>query len=257
MPIVYFHRNPINKEIFYVGIGNKEKRASIIYKRNKHWDNYVSKYGKPIIEIKHYVETWEEACILEKKYISEFKRSCDGGRLVNITLGGDGNLGYKMTDKNRKLASERLTKFLSDPINKKRHSEVLSISHNKCEFKNKQRVNSLNQFSTIESRIKHSEVLKKSWTKELRLKQSENTKRQFSCTESKERHRQSIVKSHSTIEFRENMSEKKLSTWILNTNTGIYYLGYESAANSIGKNKKYLEHRLIGSVYNNTPFIKA
>ena len=47
---VYFHKNPITKEIFYVGIGNK-KRAWNFKNRNIHWLRYVGKYGKPIIEI--------------------------------------------------------------------------------------------------------------------------------------------------------------------------------------------------------------
>lgn len=91
---VYFHRKASDNSIFYVGIGVKFRpyRKS---RRSLHWNRIVNKYGL-IIEIKHTVDTWEEAAILEKKYISEIGRIDQGkGTLVNYTDGGDGTLGCK------------------------------------------------------------------------------------------------------------------------------------------------------------------
>ena len=45
MAVVYLHRKPIDGSIFYVGIGNKEKRANHFYGRNAHWNNTYKKYG--------------------------------------------------------------------------------------------------------------------------------------------------------------------------------------------------------------------
>jgi hypothetical protein len=86
---VYHHLNPINKEIFYVGIGILTRPYSI-HDRNKFWKNYVAKNG---FEVKIIAENVirEEACILEIEWIKLLGRRVLGtGNLVNITEGGDG-----------------------------------------------------------------------------------------------------------------------------------------------------------------------
>jgi hypothetical protein len=88
--IVYFHRNPITYEIFYVGIG-KRRRAFESGGRNKVWHNYVRKYGKRIVEIVHENISLKEAYEFEKKYIAQYGLKKEGGQLVNITKGGEDN----------------------------------------------------------------------------------------------------------------------------------------------------------------------
>lgn len=87
--IVYFHRNPITYEIFYVGIGTKEKRANAMDRRNPYWKSYVNKYGRPVVQIVHPDLSKEKAKEWEVFYIKLLKRKCDGGPLTNITEGGD------------------------------------------------------------------------------------------------------------------------------------------------------------------------
>ena len=43
MAIVYRHRRLDNNQIFYIGIGNKEKRAYIKTKRSKFWNKINNK----------------------------------------------------------------------------------------------------------------------------------------------------------------------------------------------------------------------
>lgn len=89
---VYIHINPIKNEIFYVGIGCTESRATSKHNRTKFWHNVVNKYGY-VVEIIHSKLTWEQACENEKYYIRLIgRRSLNKGPLVNLTDGGDGNL---------------------------------------------------------------------------------------------------------------------------------------------------------------------
>lgn len=88
--VVYFHRNPITYEIFYVGIGN-ERRPYSFYEssRNKLWHRIVKKYGLPIVEIIHPDISKEDACKLEIEYIKKFGIINEGGILCNMSYGGD------------------------------------------------------------------------------------------------------------------------------------------------------------------------
>lgn len=94
---VYFHINPVKREVFYVGIGNiKRSKARSFKNRNKWWHNIVNKYGYNIVIIEKNL-TWEKACKREKYYIKFFGRKDLGlGILVNMTNGGDGVLGCKL-----------------------------------------------------------------------------------------------------------------------------------------------------------------
>ena len=63
---LYFHINIIKQEVFYVGIGNKERPYSNV-SRTKLWKNIVNKYGYQIIII-HENMTLKEVNTLEKQY---------------------------------------------------------------------------------------------------------------------------------------------------------------------------------------------
>jgi hypothetical protein len=94
---VYFHINPLKNEIFYVGIGNKE-RPYKKHHRSKLWFNIVNKYGY-IVDICETNLSWKEACEKERFYIKKIGRRDLGlGSLVNHTNGGDGVNGYIITE---------------------------------------------------------------------------------------------------------------------------------------------------------------
>ena len=93
---VYIHKNPVNGEVFYVGQGSKHRgrveRAHSKRSRSKWWNNYVNKYGPPIVEIVSIDITKEEADRLEMELIKLYGRQdLNEGTLVNLTDGGDGN----------------------------------------------------------------------------------------------------------------------------------------------------------------------
>ena len=121
MAVVYFHRRKDTNEVFYVGIGDKEKRA---YKKsnrghNHYWKNIVNKVGYDV-EIVYTDLTWDEACELEIKYIADFGRKDLGlGNLVNMTDGGEGRKRPHTDQTKRKISEGHKGKIVSNKTRKK------------------------------------------------------------------------------------------------------------------------------------------
>ena len=117
---VYRHRRLDTKEVFCIGKGStdlkflksnsdkkKYKRAYSKKSRNTWWKNIVTKYDYEI-EIISKTLTEDEANELEEFLISLYKRKdCCGGSLVNLTDGGEGLLGYIMSDEQKQGISIR------------------------------------------------------------------------------------------------------------------------------------------------------
>jgi hypothetical protein len=91
---VYLHKRNDNDEIFYIGIGIKNRPYSK-HSRNRYWYHIVKKYGYSV-EIIYDGLNWESACIIEIMLIEKYGRKDLGlGPLVNLTNGGDGTFGLK------------------------------------------------------------------------------------------------------------------------------------------------------------------
>ena len=84
---------------FYVGIGAPERPYYM--RRNKYHANVVAKYGAANIAVSVWNTglTMEAACVVEKELIQFLKD--EGLRLTNLTVGGDGTVGYVWTDEQR------------------------------------------------------------------------------------------------------------------------------------------------------------
>lgn len=104
---VYIHLNPITKDVFYVGIGFGNRAWNRWAGRNKFWDNYVNKHGFEVDIIEQNI-TRKQAEKIEQKLIADLgRRQLDeGGILVNRSLGGESNVGYKHTDEFKQKLSE-------------------------------------------------------------------------------------------------------------------------------------------------------
>jgi hypothetical protein len=107
MSVVYKHIRKDTNEVFYVGIGLTEERASSHYNRTKHWHHIVNKVGYTV-EITHRDIIWEEACSIEKYLISFYgRRDLGEGTLVNLTDGGEGVPGMKHSAETKALLGEQ------------------------------------------------------------------------------------------------------------------------------------------------------
>lgn len=108
MYCVYFHINPVKNEIFYVGMGLKN-RPYVKHGRNEHWKNTVKKYNY-VIDIIEENLTKEEAYQKEIFYIAKIgRKDLDKGPLVNKSNGGDGgNLSPESKEKCRLINLGRI-----------------------------------------------------------------------------------------------------------------------------------------------------
>lgn len=100
---VYAHVRNDTGHIFYIGKGYG-RRAFVTQRRSSHWTNIVKKAGHRV-EFLGLNLTEKEALDLEMKKIAEIGRE----NLCNMTIGGDGLSGYKMTDTQRQIVIKNLT----------------------------------------------------------------------------------------------------------------------------------------------------
>lgn len=111
---VYKHINAETNIPFYVGKGIND-RAYSKASRNILWKNIVNKYGYRVEFIMTNLNELE-AYYLENFYIKLYKRKSDGGLLVNLTDGGDGQSGAVWTEDRRKLMSKKITGKILKPV---------------------------------------------------------------------------------------------------------------------------------------------
>lgn len=116
---IYRHVRKDTNKVFYVGKGStsvsslnsnsikkKYKRAFSRSNRNNWWLN-ISNLGY-VVEIISCNLTQEEANELESFVIQEYgRKDCNIGCLVNLTDGGEGTLGYKMSQSQKDKIGDR------------------------------------------------------------------------------------------------------------------------------------------------------
>ena len=109
MAIVYTHTRLDTNIVFYVGIGNTEKRAYIKSNRSAHWKRIINKHGYNVEIIENNL-SWDNACEREKYWINFYGRlDLNEGNLINLTNGGDGTLGNIQSNESRLKISKALT----------------------------------------------------------------------------------------------------------------------------------------------------
>jgi len=110
MAYVYLHKTKDEGRPFYIGISNAEgeyNRAKNNRRRNSYWNNVVKKHGFTY-EILNEGLSWDEAQQYEKKYIKEYKDK--GYQLTNMTDGGEGTLGWKRPEKEKRMIADKNSK---------------------------------------------------------------------------------------------------------------------------------------------------
>lgn len=268
--IVYVHKNPQTRQVFYVGIGvNKERAYKFKGKqRNQYWHNYVKKYGEPIVEIIAEFETREQAVELEMRLIAKYGRLCDNsGCLVNITLGGDGGaLGVKQSKSQREKISAKLKGFIHSEESKANMKAAQNRPEVKAKlakfkqdpiYRESQRQLKLGRKLTDEHKAKIGASLKgQKISDSAKQKISIANKGRVRTLEQKQRiseGKKGLKRKQWAVD-KSAESNKKI---VLNTQTGIFYKGLQDAANSIGMNLNTLRAKMSGHSKNNTPFVYA
>lgn len=110
MAYVYRHIRLDKNEPFYIGIGSDStyKRANAKRDRSIFWKRIVNKTDYEV-EIILDDLTWEEANKKEIEFISLYGRTnTEKGCLCNLTDGGGGTLGIKMSEETRRKMSQKV-----------------------------------------------------------------------------------------------------------------------------------------------------
>lgn len=152
MAIVYEHLRNDTNEVFYVGKGEKKKRAFDKSNRNPHWHNIVNKAGYTVNIVYKDIEH-DEAKQIEILLIEKYGRQDLGtGILVNMTDGGEGCLGLKHT----KEARQKISEIHKDKPKSKEHKNILSeIGKGKIILEESKKLMSISALNRSEEAVKN------------------------------------------------------------------------------------------------------
>jgi group I intron endonuclease len=252
MAIVYEHLRNDTNEVFYVGIGENEKRAYSKYNRNPYWHNIVNKHGYTI-NIIHTDISWKYACEIEKELIAKYGRKNLGlGNLVNCTDGGDGVFGLVHSEETRQKMSEAI-KGKKNHMFGKTHSE--ESRQKMSEALKGEKNHMFGKTHSEETRQKMSEANKgKTFSEETRQKMSEANKGKTLSEETRQKLSEANKGKTLSEETRQKMSGahkgKTLSeeTRQKLSEARIKFLGQKRYTSAISKpKKKQLKHTKMQS----------
>lgn len=238
MAVLYRHIRLDKNEPFYIGIGKTEKRAFDKRNRSVFWNNIVAKTDYEV-EILFDNLTWDEVCEKEKEFISLYGRiDLNNGKLVNLTNGGNGTIGYTFTNNHRKLIAE---------ANKKRViSDETKLKISKA---NKGRKLTYKQYLNHIKTVKNRKVLKGELHPNFGKKLSDEQKEKL-------RGKRNILAWNSGIKRTDiNGGKHGMAKIVLNTQSGIFYDYCKEAAKYENINYTYLVEMLNGKRKNSTNLI--
>lgn len=118
----------------YVGKGSgfRWKRHPTAKNSNAHLQSLIRLAGGDLPRRKVVENLTEaEAFAWEIALIAEIGREANGGPLVNLTDGGEGSAGAKMTSQWRAHRSAMAKKAWSDPAHKEKHAKAMQGNRNK------------------------------------------------------------------------------------------------------------------------------
>ena len=111
MAYLYRHIRLDKNEPFYIGIGKESNygRAYDKSERTSFWKNIVAK-TEYRVDIVLDDLTWEEACLKEKEFIKLYgRKTSEGGRLCNLTDGGEGAFGRVLSQETKDKISKSVS----------------------------------------------------------------------------------------------------------------------------------------------------
>jgi hypothetical protein len=222
MAYLYRHIRLDKNEPFYIGIGSDSayKRAyeTKSNRRNYIWNKITAKTDFEV-EIMLDNLTWQEACIKEIEFISLYGRiDKHNGILSNLTDGGDGTVGVIISEKNRKLLSDKFSGSGNPMYGKKLSKESIEKSRQK-----RLGMTAWNKGKTGIYSEKHlkqmseSRLGQKAWNKGMK-----------------------------------NVNGIGMAKMVIDLNTGIYYESARKASEAINMKHSTLKSKLNGSNKNNT-----
>jgi NUMOD3 motif len=209
---IYIHKKSGTNEIFYVGQFNvlsNPKRPFTVSKRSLLWKKVVRKYGYSIHIISEKLSK-ESANKLEMFLISEIGRlDLNKGKLVNLTDGGEGTVGCKMSEETKKQISDKLKGIKRTPEEIKKSVDKRIGQKRSEESKEKMRTGAVENTSHLGH--KHSiETKRKIGLRSKGRKRSEESLK--SASEKMKGNKNSLGYKHSET-AKQNMSKNNSKYW--------------------------------------------
>ena len=225
MAYLYRHIRQDKNQPFYIGIGsdNNYARANDIKpkRRNSIWNSI---FKKTEIEIEIVLDnlTWQEACKKEIEFIKLYGRlDLSTGILSNLTNGGDGTLGFSLTEERKKILSLRFSGQGNPMYGKKMSQESI-------------------EKASLKKRGKSS------WNKGLKNIYSDECLKKMSLSKK------------GTLAWNKglkNVNGKGQAKLVLDLNSGVYFESAKEASIAIEMKHSTLKSKLNGSNKNNTSLI--
>jgi hypothetical protein len=160
MAIVYQHRRKDTNEVFYIGIGKDIARPYIKQHRNIHWHRIVNKCGYEV-DILINGCSYQEAKEIEVGMIKDLgRRDLNTGHLVNMTNGGEGILGYIVTQEIKNALSKSAIIRFSKKEEREKTSESTKLAMKRPEVVLATSKAQIKRFAKEENRQKTSESTK-------------------------------------------------------------------------------------------------
>lgn len=252
--VLYFHRNAGDGEIFYVGVGQERRAYELNPKaRNFLWRKYVSKYGKPKVEIYKSCLNAIEANYLEKYFINKFGRLVSKtGRLTNLSIGGEGSIIFKRDESIINKTNEG-SKWYKPPKGKDHWSYGTKLSD---EMKKKLRESLIGKKQTAEHIEKRVAPRRgKRMNEESIKKMAANLRGKKLPEDVKLKIGQASKRLWETNEFRTKIisvmkGRAQNKRRVINIDTGVIYNSAKEAAEKEGYKQTYFTG-MVGGVWNN------
>ena len=128
---VYIHRRAHDKAVFYVGKGCGYRAWSNL--RSEFWKRTVAKYGYEVEIVISGLQEWA-AFEFEQSLIAYYgRRNIKQGLLINLTDGGEGNVGVIRSESSKRKMSELMRELHLDPEIKRKHSAGMRRANAKPE----------------------------------------------------------------------------------------------------------------------------
>lgn len=230
---VYEHWRLDKDECFYVGFGSTSRRAHSKHDRNKYWKNIVKKLEKngSTFEVKIVKDnlTKEEAFHLEIERIAFWRNA--GIKIVNMTNGGEGNIGGVSPNKGKKASIETRRKLSESHKGKISPKKGIPLSdEQKIKMSNslKGRIgvkSMLGKTHSDETKLKISQANKIRWDqiKELNPPKEKKPKNKIAMAEHlakqkldpafEEKRKAGVRRAQQTDEYKEKMRINAMKRW--------------------------------------------
>lgn len=235
---IYLHRRLDNNEVFYIGRGTVNKKASgkcdtNTYSRAfvKHTHNIqwlrITKKTSWSVEIIEDNLSWSDSINLEILYIKKYgRKNLNEGTLVNFTDGGEGSKNIIVSDKVRLIQKNRMS------------SESNPQKQIKNKIKLSKRMKEENPMKNPETKKKVSDSLKEMWSNDNNIHPRKNKPREDlrlrNLTNNPTKNPEVIEKIRQSALLRDNKGGKSPNAKkVIDINTGKTYTSIKECMDSM------------------------